>query len=282
MVLGVRPSQRRVYPRFPREHPRSSAVGSSRDRRPRSSSRRSPGRSSRAGRERAEDAHGLAVPAQPLDGAAHLRVRGVAEEVAEEHVVAEADPPRPRLDAREADVARRELAQAGDEPARGPIPGAPEDERGLGPGRAGSAPGSMPAADGRITPLGTAPGAARGADGRGAPGSERRRPRRPAGRSRRTASRCPRRPRSPRRARRRRRAPPRGGCRSPRAARRPPSASPHGDRAHRVGRRGGRDDRRGREALAQEARALARRLRVGVDRPDLIRGEPAPRRRGSR
>ena len=117
--------------------------------------------------------------------------RGRTLEIAEEHVAAEPDAPRPRLDPSQVDRARRELREAGDEPAGRQVAAAPEDERGL---------------DG----------------GRDAAGRRRLRRR---GRATRTGSRSRRRPRSARPARR---AVERRGVAGPdrRVRRRPGSASP--------------------------------------------------------
>src|SRR5215207_10441698 len=54
-------------------------------------------------RERAQHANHLAPPAQRGHGRRHLRIRRRAVEVAEEHVVAEPDAPRARLDPRQVD-----------------------------------------------------------------------------------------------------------------------------------------------------------------------------------
>src|ERR1700689_3863708 len=79
----------------------------------------------------AEHAHLLAAFPQPGDRAAHGGVLAGALEVGEEHVVAEADPTRARLDPRQADVAVGELGETAHEPARRAVAGAPEDDRGL-------------------------------------------------------------------------------------------------------------------------------------------------------
>src|SRR3954471_6610662 len=102
------------------------------------------------GRERAEDADRLAVGPQACHGVGDRRIAGIADEVAEEHVVGEPDPPRARLDPRQVDLPRGELAEAGDEPARRPVAGAPEDESRLRRlGGAGRRRGALDLAGGR-------------------------------------------------------------------------------------------------------------------------------------
>ena len=135
------------------------------------------------------------MTAQPVDRRGHLRVLLGAVQVAEEHVVPEPHPPRPRLDPGEVHAARGQLGQAVHEPAR----------------------------RGRRRPRKQAPSARRAAaTGLGAP----------ARATQQTGRGSPRRPPSPRRARPRRRARRRGASRSPRAgpAR---AASPPSPRAPR-------------------------------------------------
>src|SRR5215207_11349013 len=87
------------------------------------------------GRERTEDPHGLAMRPQAGDRGGDVRIRSRAHELAEEHVVAEADPARAGLDPAQRDRAGGELLQAVDQPARLQIAAAPEHERGLEPRR---------------------------------------------------------------------------------------------------------------------------------------------------
>src|SRR5215211_6530578 len=82
-------------------------------------------------RIRAEDAHRLDVAGHCLDGLDDRRLGLAAVEVAEEHVVAQANAPRARLDAGEVHLAARELPENADQPARRLVAGAPEHDRGL-------------------------------------------------------------------------------------------------------------------------------------------------------
>src|SRR3954452_24307192 len=66
-----------------------------------------------------------------LERRLHGGVRGVALAVEEEHVAAQANLPRARLDLREAHLAARKLAQASGQPPGPPRAAAPEDDRRL-------------------------------------------------------------------------------------------------------------------------------------------------------
>ena len=146
----------------------------------------------------------------------------------------------PGLDPGEVHVARRELRQAAHEPARAGRARAPEHQRGL------------EAVAGRIR-LGAR-----------------------AARSRRSASRCPGRPRRPRAARRSRSAS--AAPRVPIAA--APDSNPSATWRTASAVDGAGDHRRAGQRLAQEARALAARLRVrddGADRVELPAAPPANR-----
>src|SRR5215218_7466926 len=194
------------------------------------------------GRERAEHPYGLATARQSGDRVRHAGLDHGALEIAEEHVVTQPDPARARLDPREVDAARGELAQAVDEPARRQVAGAPEDQDRLARSAAG----------------GGASGVRRALDP-GEPGrvvgvvldvlGEHRRAVQPG----RVA--CPDR-----------------GVRL-RAGERPAL----GDRADGVGGRALGDDRRTRQLRAQEAGALAERLRMRVDRAHLVGRYPLGR-----
>src|SRR5215207_7216835 len=82
----------------------------------------------RIGAQHPDRLHPLAQGGERL---VHVRLPDGALEIGEEHVVPEPDPPRPRLDLREVDVAVGELSQDGDERPRPLVVEAPEDDRGL-------------------------------------------------------------------------------------------------------------------------------------------------------
>src|SRR5215213_8395491 len=73
-------------------------------------------------------AHRLDVAGHCLDGLDDRRLGLAAVEVAEEHVVAQANAPRARLDAGEVHLAARELPEDADQPARRLVAGAPEHD----------------------------------------------------------------------------------------------------------------------------------------------------------
>ena len=101
-------------------------------------------------------------------------------------------------------------------------------------------------------------------------------------RSTRTASRCPRRPRSPRRARPRRRASRRGASRSPRAAPRRRARRPRRPRAPRRRSSARRRSRRAGSCARRKPAHWPERLRVRVDRADLVGRDRLRGGRGSR
>ena len=105
-----------------------------------------PSPSARAGSYRARAAPGSAraVPRPPPRSCASA-VAPV--EVGEEQVVAQPPAPRPRLDLRQVDRARRQLGQAAHEPARALVAVAREHDRGLAP--AGRAPNGSAVASAR-------------------------------------------------------------------------------------------------------------------------------------